>query len=59
MITAAGNEEALTKAKKTIVWAILGLVLALLSFSIIAIVQDLLQSNIQTPTSQATITRYI
>jgi hypothetical protein len=47
MVMAAGNEEMYTKAKKTIVWAILGLVVALLSFSIIAIVQDVLQANIK------------
>lgn len=47
MVMAAGNEEMYTKAKKTIIWAVLGLIIALLSFSVIAIVQDLLQSNIQ------------
>jgi len=52
MVVAAGNEEALAKAKKTIVWAVLGLVVALMSFSIIAIVEDLLQANI--PSSATT-----
>lgn len=47
MVIAAGDEEMYTKAKKTLVWAVLGLVVALLSFSIIAIVQDLLGSNIK------------
>ena len=46
MVTAAGNEEMYLKAKKTIVWAILGLLIALMSFSIIAIVEDILKTNI-------------
>ncbi len=46
MVVAAGNEEAITKAKKTITWAVLGMVVALLAFSIIAIVQSLLQVNV-------------
>lgn len=50
MIMASGNEELYTKARKTITWAILGLVVALLSFSIIAIVQSLLKANINYPT---------
>ena len=51
MISGAGNEETYTKAKKTIIWAVIGLALALLSFSIVAIVQDILQAN-PNPTSQ-------
>ncbi len=47
MITAQGNEEAVGAAKKTITWAIIGLVVAILSFSMIAIVENLLQSNIK------------
>ena len=50
MVLSAGNEEAIGKAKKTITWAIIGLVVAMLSFSIIAIVQEFLQVNIQTGT---------
>lgn len=50
MVMASGNEELYTKARKTITWAILGLVVALLSFSIIAIVQNLLKANINYPT---------
>lgn len=42
MVIAAGNEEAITQAKKAITWAILGLVVALLSFSIVAIVQNII-----------------
>jgi hypothetical protein len=53
MVTSAGNEEGITKAKKTITWAILGLVAALLSFSIIAIVQDFIGANIS-PAQQTT-----
>jgi hypothetical protein len=43
MVTANGNEEQLTKAKKAITWAIIGLVVSLLSFSIVAIIQRLIQ----------------
>ncbi len=53
MIVGSGSEEAITKAKKTITWAILGLVVAILSFSIIAIVESLLQAQIQ-PTTVVT-----
>ena len=42
MVSSAGNEERLLRAKKTITWAVLGLVFALLSFSIIAIVKNFL-----------------
>ncbi len=49
MVIANGNEEAITAAKKTITWAVLGVVVALLSFSIIAIVQNLLGANIPEP----------
>ena len=42
MVMAAGNEEQYTAAKKTVIWSVLGLVIALMSFSIIAIVQNLL-----------------
>ncbi len=42
MVISAGNEEAITQAKKAITWAILGLVIALLSFSMVAIVQNIL-----------------
>ncbi|HVY67400.1 MAG TPA: pilin [Patescibacteria group bacterium] len=47
MVITQGNEEAIGAAKKTITWAILGLVVALLSFSIIAIVQNLIGVDIQ------------
>jgi len=46
MIMAQGNEEAYGVAKKTITWAIIGLVVAVLSFSMVAIVSNLLQANI-------------
>ena len=47
MITAAGNEEQYIAAKKTITWAILGVVVAVMSFSIIAIVQNLVGVDTQ------------
>ncbi len=40
-VMSQGNEEAITAARKTITWAILGLVIALMSFSIIAIVKNI------------------
>ncbi|MCL5666357.1 MAG: pilin [Patescibacteria group bacterium] len=40
MVMAQGNEEAFTSAKKTVTWAIIGLGIALLAFSVIAIVQN-------------------
>jgi len=46
MVTSAGNEEAYGVAKKTVTWAILGVVIAVLSFSMVAIVEDLLKANI-------------
>lgn len=42
MVTSAGNEKAVTAGKQTIQWAVLGLVVALMSFSIIAMVQSLI-----------------
>jgi hypothetical protein len=47
MITAAGNEETYGQAKKTVTWAVLGLIVAMLSFSIVAIVQNLLQATVK------------
>jgi hypothetical protein len=44
MILAQGNEEAYGQANKSIQRAVIGVVVALLSFSIIAIVQDLLSA---------------
>lgn len=52
MIISQGNEEAYTQAKKSIQWAVLGVVVAILSFSIIAIVQDLLNANIDSSVIQ-------
>lgn len=43
MVLASGNEAELTKAKQAITWAIVGLIVALMSFSIVAIVQKLIQ----------------
>lgn len=43
MVTSSGSEEQITKAKKAITWAIIGLVVSLLSFSIVAIIQRLIQ----------------
>ena len=43
MVTGGGNADQIKKAKSSLVWAILGLVLALMSFSIVAIVVRLIQ----------------
>lgn len=47
MVMSAGNEEAVLKAKKTITWAVLGLVVAIMSFSIVAIVQNLFKATVK------------
>lgn len=47
MVISQGNEEAVTSGKKTITWAVLGLLVALLSFSIIIIVQNLIGADIK------------
>jgi len=52
MVMAQGNEEQYTSAKKTITWAILGLVIALLSFSIVAMIQNFLGVKVS-PTTPA------
>lgn len=49
LIMARGNEEAYLAAKKTITWAILGVAIAMLSFSIIAIVQNLIGVRVPEP----------
>jgi len=51
MVISQGNEEAVTSAKKTITWAILGLVVALLSFSVIIIIQNLIGVEVKPPTT--------
>lgn len=47
MVMSQGNEEAVGVAKKTITYAVIGLAIAMLSFSIIAIIQYILQVKIQ------------
>jgi multisubunit Na+/H+ antiporter MnhB subunit len=42
LMVSQGNPEGVTKGKDTIIWAIAGLVVALLSFSVLAIVQNLI-----------------
>lgn len=42
MVTSQGSSEALTKAKATITWAIAGVIVSLLAFSVIAAVQNLI-----------------
>lgn len=47
IIMASGNEEMYLKGRKTVIWAILGVVIAVLSFSVVAIVQNLLGASIK------------
>jgi hypothetical protein len=47
-----GNEEQVTAARKTITWAVIGFAIAMLAFSIMAIVQNILQTNIRDVTSK-------
>jgi hypothetical protein len=55
MVVSSGSEEAVLAAKKTITWAVLGLLVAVLSFAIIAIVQNLIGVNVaKKPTSAIT-----
>lgn len=49
MVISSGNEEAVLVAKKTITWAVLGLLIAVLSFAIIAIVQNLVGVKVPPP----------
>lgn len=42
MVSSAGNENRLRQGKQTLIWAITGLILSLLSFSIVAIVQSII-----------------
>ncbi len=43
MITGGGNPDQISKAKQTIIWAIIGLVVAFMSFAIVQIIQNFLQ----------------
>lgn len=47
-----GNEEAYTKGKNTVTWAVVGLIVALLSFSLIAIAQNVLQADLPDANTQ-------
>ena len=38
MLTAYGSDEKIGKAKKTITWAIIGLLIAILSYAIVSII---------------------
>ncbi len=42
MVTSAGNETRIKQGKQTLIWAVAGLILTLLSFSIVAIVQSII-----------------
>lgn len=42
MVTSAGNESRVTKGKQTVIYAVAGLVVSILSFSIVAIIQSII-----------------
>ncbi len=42
LVFSQGNQESITKGKQTIIWAIAGLVVALMAYSLVAVVQNLL-----------------
>lgn len=42
MVTSAGNEDRIRRGKQTLIWAVAGLILSLLSFSIVAMVQSII-----------------
>jgi Type IV secretion system pilin len=42
MVMSNGNEKSAESGKKTVTWAVIGLVVALMAFSIIAIVQNVI-----------------
>ena len=43
-LTASDNEEQLKKAKKTLVWAMVGVVVAIVAFSIVSFTKSLMES---------------
>ena len=42
MVVSGGNEEKITEAKRMLFWAVIGLIIAFMSFSIVIIVQNLI-----------------
>ncbi len=42
MVTSQGNEKAVTAGKQTVTWAVIGLITALMAFSLISLVQSLI-----------------
>ncbi len=42
MVTSAGNQTTLTKGKKTVMYAVAGLIVCILSFSIVAVIQSII-----------------
>lgn len=45
MVMSAGNEQAVAAGKKALLWAVLGLVTSVMAFTIVSILQDILQKN--------------
>lgn len=46
MVMSSGNEERLLKAKRTIFWAVIGLIISILAVSIVAIVKNFIGANV-------------
>jgi hypothetical protein len=42
LVFSQGNQESITKGKQTIIWAIAGLIVALMAYSLVSVVQNLL-----------------
>lgn len=59
MVMSQGNSEALTKAKATITWAIAGVIVSVLAFSIVAIVQNLVGYKGIPTTSNESVTKIV
>lgn len=49
MIMSAGNQETLKKAKDTLLWSLLGMIVALLSYSIVQYVFDTVADPVAAP----------
>lgn len=53
-VTAAGDKEKLETAKKAIVWAIIGIILALVANGLVLVIKDVLSGSSSTPSTSST-----
>jgi uncharacterized membrane protein YjfL (UPF0719 family) len=44
MVVDSGNETQMKKAKEAITWAVVGLIVSILAFSIVSIIQRIIQT---------------